>query len=530
MDAVCARQTFGGVVRQPFDTVMSGSRPGRALAAPTIMGGVNLERAANSSFVGLPMGAIAQGSASLSRAPKVQQPSAVATPPRPFVEAQPLPDLREASVLDSGLTGELGSGLKGLHTGKFTVQATQPIMYSVEECEDLLNPSNMALLSGIVPNTFPPQVAPYTRSAGKQLRRLLVVDENWYRLHGAKLDKYLEHHRVESKIIQLPFCEANKSFDLVFEVAQQIEDFKLHRRREPLIAIGGGVCLDVVGLAANLYRRNTPVIKIPTTLMAVVDASIGVKTAVNFHNKKNKLGTYCPPLGVFYDRAFLKTLDDRHLSNGAAEILKMAAIKDAPLFHMLEQHSAQLIASRFQTPAARLVLRRSIQGMLEELECNLYEHVLTRVVDYGHTFSPEIEMAALETNDELLHGEAVNIDMALTTEIAHRRGYITADHKRRVFAIMRALRLPFWHASVTPKLLIKGLRDMTIARDGLQRVPLMSGIGGARFVNNLSDDEVFAAAAALQHYAQSLECPEAIDGLSPFFDMDHFPSPAMLAN
>lgn len=82
--------------------------------------------------------------------------------------------------------------------------------------------------------------------------------------------------------------------------------------------------------------------------MAVVDASIGVKTAVNFHGKKNKLGTYCPPLGVFYDRAFLKTLDDRHLSNGAAEILKMAAIKDAPLFHMLEQHSAQLIASRFQ--------------------------------------------------------------------------------------------------------------------------------------------------------------------------------------
>lgn len=102
-----------------------------------------------------------------------------------------------------------------------------------------------------------------------------------------------------------------------------------------------------------------------------------------------------------------------------------------------------------------MVLRRSIQGMLEELECNLYEHVLTRVVDYGHTFSPEIEMAALETDDELLHGEAVNIDMAITTELAHRRGYITADQKRRVFAIMRALRLPFWHPSVTPKLLIK---------------------------------------------------------------------------
>lgn len=77
---------------------------------------------------------------------------------------------------------------------------------------------------------------------------------------------------------------------------------------------------------------------------------------------------------------------------------------------------------------------------------------------------------------------------------------------------------------------LQGLRDMTITRDGLQRVPLMSGIGGARFVNNLSDEEVIAAAGALQHYAQSLECPDAIDGLSPFFDMDHFPSPVMLAN
>lgn len=90
------------------------------------------------------------------------------------------------------------------------------------------------------------------------------------------------------------------------------------------------------------------VTQVPTTLMAVVDAAVGIKTAVNFHNKKNKLGTYQPPLGVLYDTAFLKTLDTRHISNGAAEVFKMACIKDCTLFELLEEHGKDLIGDSFQ--------------------------------------------------------------------------------------------------------------------------------------------------------------------------------------
>lgn len=86
----------------------------------------------------------------------------------------------------------------------------------------------------------------------------------------------------------------------------------------------------------------------PTTLMGVVDASIGIKTAVNFIGKKNKLGTYCPPLAVFADLSFLRTLDDRNLANGSAEIVKMACIKDEKLFHLLEQHASTLMATHYQ--------------------------------------------------------------------------------------------------------------------------------------------------------------------------------------
>ena len=90
--------------------------------------------------------------------------------------------------------------------------------------------------------------------------------------------------------------------------------------------------------------------------MAAVDASIGIKTAVNFHGRKNKMGTYCPPLAVFIYKTFLNTCGDRHLSNASAEILKMALIKDRELFELLEKHSKELITSKFQVIANFLLL------------------------------------------------------------------------------------------------------------------------------------------------------------------------------
>eukprot|EP00879_Flechtneria_rotunda_P023442 GHRR01024795.1.p1 GENE.GHRR01024795.1~~GHRR01024795.1.p1 ORF type:complete len:285 (+),score=106.24 GHRR01024795.1:475-1329(+) len=235
--------------------------------------------------------------------------------------------------------------------------------------------------------------------------------------------------------------------------------------------------------------------------MAIVDASIGIKTAVNFHEKKNKLGTYCPPLGVFYDTAFLNTLDSRHISNGSAEILKMACVKDRHLFELMDKHATDLIKNKFQGPVAAAAIRRSIQGMLEELEYNLWEAILVRLVDYGHTISPELEMAALRSSSMLLHGEAVTIDMALSTELSAGRGLLTSKERLRVLDLMHALRLPLWHESVDMKLLMKGLEDMTRARDGLQRVPLMKGIGAAVFVNDITEAEMQAAADRLLAYA-----------------------------
>ncbi|MGH3570027.1 MAG: 3-dehydroquinate synthase family protein, partial [Pseudonocardia sp.] len=224
------------------------------------------------------------------------------------------------------------------------------------------------------------------------------------------------------------------------------------------------------------------------------------KTGVNFEHHKNRLGTYFPSTVALLDRRFLATLDDRHISNGLAEILKIGLIKDRHLFQLLDEYAELLLMERLEgvTPigdiAARNVFSRAVGGMLEELQPNLWESKLERVVDYGHSFSPTLEMRALPA---LLHGEAVNVDMALTTVLAEGRGLVTTHDRERIFTVMRRLRLPIWHPLCEPGLLQEALRDTVRHRDGLQRMPLPVGIGGACFVNDLTDVELSRAAETL---------------------------------
>ncbi|WP_244790954.1 sedoheptulose 7-phosphate cyclase [Streptomyces sp. BJ20] len=386
----------------------------------------------------------------------------------------------------------------------WSVQTSNPVQYEIRACENLLDPGNSTILEDA------------SGSSGQ--RRLIVTDGVVDSLYGDRVRAYFDHHGVEHRVLVLNDGETHKSMNAVLQVTEALDAFGIDRRREPVIAIGGGVLMDIVGFAASLYRRSTPFIRIPTTLIGLVDAGVGAKTGVNHNGHKNRLGTYFPADRTLLDRSFLATLDARHISNGLAEILKIALIKDARLFDLLEQHGADLLRNKLQSPAAvgptpadapvdqRLaarglhldpateVVERAIQGMLEELQPNLWEKVLERVVDYGHTFSPTIEMHALPA---LLHGEAVAVDMALTTVLAERRGLVSSYQRDRVLDVMARLGLPVWHPLCTPEVLGDALRDTVRHRDGKQRLPLPVGIGSALFVNDVTEGELAAAAESL---------------------------------
>ncbi|MEV6930496.1 sedoheptulose 7-phosphate cyclase [Dactylosporangium sp. NPDC051485] len=374
------------------------------------------------------------------------------------------------------------TGLLVRETGSWLVRAQREVSYEVRIREQLFRPDRTDLLE-IGSN----------RDPGQRRRRFVVIDHAVHRLHGDGIRAYFEHHDVEHELLVIQANESVKDIDTAGRIVEAMDGFGIARRREPVIVIGGGVLMDIVGLAASLYRRGTPFVRVPTTLIGLVDAGVGVKTGVNFNGHKNRLGTYAPAELTLLDRALLSTVDRRHISNGLAEILKIALIKDYALFRMLEEHGPRLLDEKFQgrTPigdeAAVAVLYAATQGMLEELQPNLWEAKLERCVDYGHTFSPTVEMRALPA---LLHGEAVCVDMALTTVLAYRRGLLSEAQLDRIFAVMSALELPSWDSVLGPDVLTQALQDTVRHRDGQQRLPLPVGIGGVTFVNDVTGDEI----------------------------------------
>ena len=356
------------------------------------------------------------------------------------------------------------------------------IEYEVVNAPNLFHPQNPALLSvGRIENG----------------RRFVVVDSNVERIYSAEIRSYFSHHQVEAKIITFPGGEENKTMENYLSTVRELDSFPIHRRDEPIIAIGGGVLTDVVGFVAGSYRRGVPHIKVPTTLMGYVDASIGIKTGVNFNGNKNRLGVFTPPQKILLDKAFLKTLPKRHILNGICEIIKLAIIKDAGLFCLLEAHGARSVDTHFQDDEGGSILDRAIGGMLEELQPNLFEEDLARKVDFGHTFS-----YGLETHHEahLLHGEAVLLDIVISALIARARNLLSEEDTNRIFHLITKLGIILDTIILDPCLLWQSLEERTYHRNGLQRVPLPHGIGRCVFVNDVNADEIESAVKLLEEW------------------------------
>ncbi len=356
------------------------------------------------------------------------------------------------------------------------------IEYEVINTSNLFHPQNWALLSvGRIEDS----------------RRFVVVDGSVEKRFSVEIRNYFLHHHIEAKIITFPGGEANKTMEVYLSILRELDSFPIHRRDEPIIAIGGGVLTDVVGFVAGSYRRGVPYIKVPTTLMGYVDASIGIKTGINFNGSKNRLGAFHPPQKVLLDKAFLKTLPRRHILNGVCEIIKLAVIKDAGLFNLLEMHGAQCVDALFQDEESGAILSRAISGMLEELEPDLFEEDLARKVDFGHTFS-----YGLETRHEthLLHGEAVLLDILVSALIARGRNLLSDEEAARIFHLTGALGFDLDTSILDPRLLWASLEERTYHRNGLQRVPLPRGIGGCVFINDIKADEIESAIKNLEDW------------------------------
>ncbi|MFC0710939.1 sedoheptulose 7-phosphate cyclase [Azorhizophilus paspali] len=288
---------------------------------------------------------------------------------------------------------------------------------------------------------------------------------------------------------EVPGDEENKVLPEVLKVVKQMNALGVKRRSAPCIVIGGGVALDVVGFAASLYRCGVPYIRVPTTLLSMVDVGVAAKTAANYLGYKNRIGTFHPAALTLVFPEYLSTLPRRQISNGAGEIFKLAVIKDKDLFDTLDHYGPTFISAReLYSDETKDIILRSLNGMAVELENNLWEHNLQRVVDYGHSFSPLVEMTYI---NELLHGEAVTLDCLFSAILSFNRGHLSGEELERLFNVANKLGLPTFHSGFADiPLLERALKDTTIHRNGSQNLPLMDGIGSALFVNDVSSDEI----------------------------------------
>jgi len=372
------------------------------------------------------------------------------------------------------------------------VDASQPVQFSVRIAHGLLEPANPLLAQQCGGTRHTPQ------------RRLVVVDRNVDALYGEALRRYFDHWRIQATWQVLDIDESHKTLEHALVIVQAMERMGLLRRHETVVAIGGGVLTDLVGFACSLYRRGVPYLRVPTTLMGQIDAGIGIKTGVNQGGHKNRLGSYFAPAGVLIDPGFLASLDQRHLNNGVAEIIKMALIDDEQLFHALENTVGHMAPGAWAAPDGPLagIMERAISGMLAHLIPNLWEQELARSVDFGHTFSPALELHA---KPMLLHGEAVAVDMALSLGLATGRGYLSQDEGVRGLRLIERCGLPIQNPVFNLDLLQQALAQAVQHRDGQQRLPLPGPLGHCVFVNDLRPEELANALAWLTHYRASTE-------------------------
>ncbi|NVN95265.1 MAG: 3-dehydroquinate synthase [Bacteroidetes bacterium] len=264
---------------------------------------------------------------------------------------------------------------------------------------------------------------------------VIIVDEHT-KLHCLpKLISIRSFRRA--KILEIKSGEASKSIQTAIEILETFTDFNLDRN-SLIVNLGGGVISDLGGFVASIFKRGLHYINIPTTLLAMIDASIGGKTGVNLKGYKNQLGIFSDPEVVFIDTVFLETLPKRELIAGFAEIIKYALIMDPILWDMLLKIKPQNILENSE------IIKRAVYIKSNIVNTDPFEKDIRKILNYGHTIAHAIESFSL-ANDEnpLLHGEAVAIGLICETYISVKINGFDENKAVIIYNYIRSLFTPY---------------------------------------------------------------------------------------
>ena len=300
----------------------------------------------------------------------------------------------------------------------------------------------------------------------------------------------------------LPDGEAYKNMDVLNTILDKCLALGLDRRAS-LVALGGGVVGDMVGFAAAIYQRGIAFVQIPTTVMAMVDSSVGGKTGVNHPRGKNMIGAFHQPSCVLVDAQHLNTLPDKELKSGISEMIKYGLIRDAAFFEWLEVHMDDLLQR--DPDAWRYGVTRSCQNKAAVVKADEFEADVRATLNLGHTFGHAIENGS--GYGTYLHGEAVAIGTSMAANLSRRLGWIDAALEQRIDKLLERSGLPRSLPHDTPMTRESFLQlmsvDKKVANGQLRLILLKGGLGNCVFTGDFDQtamldtiDAYIAAAAA----------------------------------
>jgi 3-dehydroquinate synthase len=265
----------------------------------------------------------------------------------------------------------------------------------------------------------------------------LVTDTNVDSLHGDRVMAMLRSAGLPARKLVVPAGERSKSAEQLLRLWRAMVEDGCDRGA-CVVALGGGVVGDLAGFAAASVLRGIDSIQVPTSLLAMVDASVGGKTGIDLPEGKNLVGAFHQPRAVVMDLDFLATLPERELRSGWAEVIKAAAIRDEGLFRRIEAERVDLLARAPERLAeaieASVRIKAAVVGADEK------ESGLRRILNFGHTLAHGLE--AVSGYVDLLHGEAVAVGMVFAGELGERLGVTPAGVADRLRALTESFGLP----------------------------------------------------------------------------------------
>jgi len=304
----------------------------------------------------------------------------------------------------------------------------------------------------------------------------VLVDENTLLHCYDRVKDQLPQHAL----IVIPPGEAFKNLNTCIKVWQEMTDAGIDRHGA-LIAIGGGVIGDLGGFCASTFKRGLCSVLLPTTLLAMVDASVGGKTGVDFGPFKNHIGTFAPPKTIWICTDFLQTLPGTELRSGFAEIIKHALISDRDLWNQIRRKP-------LETQDFKKLVRHSVDFKSRIVKKDPRENGLRKILNYGHTVGHAIEGLAMMTGVPVLHGEAIAAGMVIEGHIALQKKLLSEAELSQVAAYILSV---FGRITIPPvEELLPGISQDKKNKGKKILMALPKGIGKAVFDIAVNEQEI----------------------------------------